>query len=210
MTPSEVLERISGAVKDSGELPDYTSYVTREVNYDGQEDANVDLPLIEVFFVDDTRATVHNTDLAGYVTDSDGNRTGAIYEPEWEGRVQINAWTVPQDLASSSQPDWIFDPRELGARVRTALWRHDAHTVGAPFTDEDGNHEDELTYFKLEQSQPDNEHITSPTLLRWRQDAVVHYHERITTEDDYIEVVDTPSSGDLTSPDSDLIIERNI
>lgn len=210
MKPKEVLDTINRSIENSGELPDFVSYTSREINLEGQEDSNVDLPLVETFFVSDIRASVHNTDLAGYVTDTTGNRIGAIYEPEWEARIQINTWTVPQDLANISADGWIFDPRQLSARVRSALWTHDSHAVGEPFTDTNGNDIDDLTYFRIDESEPDNDFTTSPTLLQWHQEVRVNYNERVTTDDEAIEVVDGPQSGDFTSSDAEIIIERTL
>lgn len=188
MNPREILEVVNSTIQDSGKLSlSDEQYIVKEASVDG-EDANIPLPLLEATPVSNVRATRHNTDFVDYVTDADDNRIGKIFDATFEMTFQLSAWTA---RGSGN------DPENLMSIVREVLRRHEDIGPDEPFLDENGNPVDEVEFFELIDSEPNNDFGYSPNLYRTLQEAEIWFTSRIKTTDPVIEVVDTPDSGDM-------------
>lgn len=177
------METIATAVAKSGELPSEMSLLLQEAD-SASDDADVDLPLLEVTPMDVDNVVVSNTDLVGYVTDDDGNRTGRIYYSEYEMTIQLDIWTTKDDG---------YNPDDLGASLRRALYPYSSYGPQQKFLDDNNNPIDQITYFRLVSGQRTDELIQTPTVRRWSQEVEVWGCEEFRTDEDYIASVDYPS-----------------
>jgi hypothetical protein len=199
MNPREILEAVNSTIQDSGSLSlSSEQYVAQEASVDSA-DANIPLPLVETTITSNARASAHNTDLVGYTTDADGNRTGEIFDATFEMTFQVSIWTA---RGSGN------DPEALISTVREVLRRREDVGPDDPFRDSEGNIVDEVEYFELLDSEPENDLGYSPNLYRTLQEAEIWWSDRITTTDPTVKVVDTPGDGEMSSTDGQTI-ERN-
>lgn len=94
-------------------VDDVTESLSREAD---ATDNDVRWPHGEVILVSNNRRDPWNTDVVGYTTDSDGNRTGRIIEHLFRGEFQLNVWiAAPSD----------FDVKELGNQLEQHVISHD-------------------------------------------------------------------------------------
>jgi len=202
MNPRGVLELVNRTLLDSSQLElDENQYIAQEADVEG-EDANIPLPLVESTVVSNIRASQHNTDLVGYTTDDNGNRTGEVYDATFEMTFQIACWTVRGAG---------HDPEALMASAREVLRYHETAGPAEPFVDEAGNQVDEIEYFALLNGEPEKDFSRSPSLYQTLQEAEVWFRDRITTTDPTIEVVDTPEDGDFgTGSTGSVAIEYQV
>lgn len=185
MRPVDVLRSVRDRLQESDELPDSVSYIVQEYDGDGVE-GDVPLPVVEITPVTAVDLSLFNTDLAGYVTDADGNRVGREYRSEYEFTVQIDVLTVDQ----RSNEQELIEP--LSSSLRQALYAYDSAGPSRQLADD-------VWRFSLEDGERADEQTTSPTLRRWRQDVVVWTYETFTTTEDYIVDVSYPADGEMTS-----------
>jgi len=197
VSPRDTMETIATAVAKSGELPSEMSLLLQEADA-ASDDADVDLPLLEVTPVEVDHVVVNNTDLVGYVTDDDGNRTGRIYYSEYEMTIQIDIWTTKNDG---------YDPDDLGEGLRRALYPHSSYGPQQPFLDEDSNPIDQITYFRLRPGERTDDLIQTPTVRRWSQEVEVWGCEEFRTDEDYIAAVSYPSDGDFNDSEEDGTVD---
>lgn len=184
VSPSDAMYSVALAIDSSGIMPDGMSYLLHEADLQN-DDADVDLPLIEITPVEADNVHPSNTDLVGYTTDDDGNRTGRVYHSEYQLTAEVNIWT-----GANGQ----YDVDELGDALRKALYPHSSYGPQEPFIDEDG---DEVGIFRfvVESGERDDNVIRTPTVRRWRQEVELWAYEDFKTTEDY--VVDViPPSGD--------------
>jgi len=197
VAPRTTMETIATAVAKSGKLPSEMSLLLQEADA-ASDDADVDLPLLEVTPVEVDHVVVNNTDLVGYVTDDDGNRTGRIYYSEYEMTVQLDIWTTKNDG---------YDPDDLGARLRRALYPYSSYGPQQEFVDDDNNPIDQITYFRLGSGERTDDLIQTPTVRRWSQEVEVWGCEEFRTDEDYIASVSYPSDQDYADGDGDGTVD---
>jgi hypothetical protein len=196
-TPREAMERVALAVADSDKLPSDMSLLLQEADTSA-DDADVDLPLLEIQPVDIENVVVHNTDLVGYVTDNSGNRTGRIYYSEYEMTISLDIWTTRNDG---------YDPDDLGEDLREALYPYSSYGPQRPFLDEEQVPDDQITYFRIADGERTDDLIQTPTVRRWSQEVELWGCEEFRTDEDYIVDVNYPKSGDFNDSDEDGVTE---
>lgn len=191
------METVAKAIANSGQLPSDMSLLLQEADTRA-DDADVDLPLLEIQPVTVDNIVLHNTDLVGYVTDDDGNRTGRIYYSEYEMTISLDLWTTKDDG---------YDPDDLGERLREALYPYSSYGPQQPFLDDEQNPIDQITYFRLDSGERTDDLIQTPTVRRWSQEVELWGCEEFRTDEDYITNVTYPSSGDLNDSDGDGTVD---
>jgi hypothetical protein len=197
-SPRESMEIVARAVAQSGELPSEMSLLLQEADQSA-DDADVSLPLLEITPTQVDNVVVHNTDLVGYVTDSDGNRTGRIYFSDYEMSISIDIWTTK---------DGGYDPDELGERLREALYPYSSYGPQRPFLDDEQNPIEQITYFRLQDGERTDDLLQTPTVRRWSQEVELWGCEEFRTDEDYIVDVSYPSDGDLNDDDGDGTVDN--
>jgi hypothetical protein len=197
--PKESLNAVARAVANSGELPDNMSVLLQEADFDS--DADISLPLLEIQIEQVDNVIVHNTDLVGYITDSNGNRTGRIYYSEYEMTLSLDIWTTPEDA---------YDVDELGSKLRDALYPYSSYGVGQSFLDDEQNPIDQITYFRLGTGQRIDDLLRTPSVRKWSQEVELWGCEEFRTDEDYIIDVNYPENGDFNDDDTDLVIESDV
>lgn len=188
-SPRDAMETVAKTVARSGNLPSEMSLLLQEADA-ANDDADVDLPLLEIRPVEVEHVVVNNTDLVGFVTDDSGNRTGRIYLSEYEMTIQLDIWTTKNDG---------YDPDDLGEKLREALYPHSSYGPQQQFVDEDNNPIDQITYFRLDTGERVDDLIQTPTVRRWSQEVELWGCEEFRTDEDYIATVSYPSGGDFNA-----------
>jgi len=195
VSPRDSMEIVARSVANSGLLPSEMSLLLHEADM-SYEDADVDLPLLEVLPADVEHVVVHNSDLVGYVTNDEGGRVGRIYESEYEMTIEINIWTSSDDG---------YDPDELGEQLRQALYKYSSYGPQKPFLDEYGEPINQITYFHLGDGGRSDDLIRTPTVRQWSQEVELWGCEEFrTTDEDPIGGVTVPSSGDLSGSNDSI------
>lgn len=187
VSPRDSLDAVVRSVANSGELPREMSVLTHEADQD-QQDADIDLPLLEVLLLEADDVVVSNTDLIGWITDGNGNRIGRRYFSEYEMTLQLNIWT---GVGGG------YDPDDLGEKLRNALYTHSSYGPAEPFLDESGSPIDAISYFDIVMGERVDDLLQTPTVRRWRQEVELWAHEEFRTEEDYIVDVNYPQDGDF-------------
>lgn len=195
VTPKESLQAVALAIARSGKLPSEMSVLLEEAD-ESSENADVDLPLLEIEIDGVDNVVVSNSDFVGYVTDDNGNHVGRVYHSEYEMTLDVQLWTTTDDG---------YDPDDLGERLRDALYPYSSYGPQQSFRDEDGSAIDQITYFTLGNGDRVDDLITSPTVRRWTQEVELWGCEEFRTNEDYITNVVYPSDGDFTESDNETI-----
>lgn len=196
VAPQDAIEALSIAVANAGKLPSETSVLLQEADQ-SSEDADVDLPLLEIQVVDVDNVVVSNTDFLTTIKDDDGNETGRVYLSEYEMELEINLWTSTDDG---------YDPDTLGEELRASLYPYSSYGPDEEFLDQDDNVIDDITYFRLVSGDRTDDIIQTPTVRRWTQNVELWAFEEFRTDENYITSVDYPSNGNFSSdPDGDQI-----
>lgn len=198
VSPRNAMESVAKAVANSDKLPAEMGVTLREADMDS-DDADVDMPLLEIQPVEVDNVVVHNTDFVGYVTDNAGNHVGRVYHSEYEMTISLDIWTIA---------DSEYDPDSLGRRLREALYPYASHGPQNDFVDENGNPLDDITYFRLDTGERADDLIQTPTVRRWSQQVELWGYEEFSTEEDYITEVSYPDWHDLNDDDNDGMIEN--
>jgi len=198
--PQEIVEAIGHTLDNAPELPDDVSYLTQEPDVTGS-DSNIKLPVCSIQQIGTINLRDFNTDLAGVITDSNGNNVGRIYESRYRLDVQIDLW-----VAQGSK----HNPDELGAELRQVLYNYDDSGPGGTLRDENGQDMADVWRFHLGDGERRDDLTMTPTLRRWRQEASMWSHERFDTTEDAVAGVNYPQSGDFSGGDtSDIIMMLN-
>lgn len=196
-TPKESLNAVARAIANSRELPDEMSVLTQEAD-ESADDADVDMPLLELQISEVDFVLTNNSDRTGFVVDDDGNKVGRIFDSEYEMSLQIDLWTTEGDP---------YDPDELGARLRDALYPYTSLGPDRSFTNASGEPLDRLYQFELGTGERADELIRTPSVRRWSQQVELWACETFKTEEDYIKNVDYPEYGEFDSTtETDIII----
>lgn len=191
--PNTVLKGVKTAIKESGRLPDSTSYSTFELDTEGGQ-SNVRPPVVEITVIDTARSRPHNTDFVEFIEDDAGNHIGRVFDAKFEMPIQIDVWTAEGDQ---------YDPYDIGQDVRRALYRYDSYMVGNPLPDPDDPSQSlgGIDRFTVDNGSVANDLSMTPALRRWRQNGEVWFREtvEVTAENDYITTVESPTPGSSES-----------
>ena len=199
MTPQDVLEAIVRALQQS-DVFSAGGYQTEQLDLEATNN-RLPQPFVSFQPVSKVRADQWNTDRVGYTTDADGNRTGEIYEATFDPMdVQADIW-VAEGNAS-------LDATELGGNFEEALYHHDSQGPDVPFPDGDGGTVDDIEEFLIGDGRRQDD-LAGPGIRRWRHDLTVAFTMRVTTDAEYVEVVETPTSGTASGGD-DVAIELTV
>lgn len=155
--PNKILNAVINSFEQDDRLPDRVNYLDHEPSISTE---SVKLPVVEVSPTTEARVTEENSDFAGYITDSNGNRVGRIYQSLYTLEFIVAVWTVEESK---------YDVRELGQSVRDILYEHDTKSVGESLEYDDGTPMDEVWQFRVRDGTHDNDLNTSAPLRRWQQ-----------------------------------------
>lgn len=197
VAPHEAMESVALAIAESGELPGEMSVLLHESDLES-EDADVDLPLLEIQLQNVDDVIVDNTDFAGYVVDDDGNHVGRIFQSEYEMTLQLDIWTTTDDG---------YDPDELGRKLRDALYPYSSYGPQQDFINSEGSVVDTITYFRLDSGGRVDDLLRTPSVRKWSQEVELWGCEEFRTDEEYIVAVDYPAPGEFNDSDDDLVIE---
>jgi len=193
MTPQDVLDAIVRTLEQSSVFS-AGGYSTEELDLEGTNN-RLPQPFVSLQPTSTVRADQWNTDRVGYTTDDQGNRTGEIYEATFDPMdVQADIWVA----AGNTQ----LDATALGGDFKRALYRHDSQGPGEPFPDGDGGTADDIEQFLVGEGRRQDD-LAGPGVCRWRHDLTVAFTMRVTTDAEYVEVVETPTSGTATGDSGD-------
>lgn len=200
VTVQTVLDAIARGVKQSGRLPESTSYLTREADPQGV-DAGVPLPAVVIQEVSTVRDETRSTDLVGYITDNEGSEIGRIWQATYDMEIQIDIHTA----AGAGPPK---DIETLEIDVKRALQRYDSQMRADFFPDGDGGSESAIRQFTFGESHPENRLTDTPSLMRQRMSAFVTFVDRVDEVEEFgalptIKNVITPRDGDFVGSLSD-------
>ena len=198
MTPQEVLDAIVRGLKDATAFTG-GDYSTQQLDPVGTG-SRFSQPVVTLQPVSTIRNDNWNTDLVGHTTDADGNQTGRIFEAVFEMDVQIDLWVA----AGNAQ----LDATALGGDLQRALFQYDSSMVGQLLPDGDGGTVADIDQLTVGDGSREDD-LSGPGVRRWRQSLSVRFHERLTTDDEYVKTVDTPTDGDGTGGD-DVAIELTV
>lgn len=195
VTPRDAMESISLAAANAGKLPSETSVLLQEADTDN-DDADVDLPLLEIQPVEVDNVVVSNTDFLETIKDNDGNEIGRVYLSEYEMTVEINLWTTKDDG---------YDADDLGEKLRQSLYPYSSYGPDQDFLDQNDNPIEDITYFRLGMGERTDDLVQTPTVRRWSQEVELWAYEEFRTDKDYIVSVDYPNDSDFSGEDSGTI-----
>jgi len=198
MTPQDVLEAIVEGLKQSTAF-DGGDYATESLDLEGTNN-RYKQPIVTLQPATAARADQWNTDLVGYTTDDAGNQTGRIFEAVFEMDIQTDLWVA----GGNTQ----LDATSLGGDLQQALFQYDSQLVGDPLPDGAGGTADDIREFGVGDGTRADD-LAGPGVRRWRQDLSAMFVDRVTTDDEYVEVVDTPTDGSATG-DDDVAIELTV
>lgn len=193
VAPSDAMNYVAKAIAESDEMPAEAGLTLHEADMES-DDADVDMPLIEIQPSEVEHVTVSNTDFVSFIEDDNGNSIGRVYLSEFEMTIQIDIWTSRDDG---------YDPDDLGHRLRRSLYPYSDYGPGRPFLDEEGDVVDDITYFRILSGERTDDLITTPTVRRWSHEVELWGYEGFRTTEDYILDVSYPSNGDLSDDQDD-------
>lgn len=196
VSPRDSMEAVARAVANSGELPAELSVLLQEADQ-ANDDADVDLPLLEIQPITVDNVVVENTDVVGFTVDEAGNQVGRVYWSEYEMGIQLDIWTTKDDG---------YDPDDLGEKLRKALYQYSSYGPDLSFSDSNGDPIEEITYFRLQEGERDDGLFDTPTVRRWSQEVELWANEEFSTDEDYIVDVDYPEDGEFNDDDADKVI----
>jgi len=192
VTPQQVLDAIVRGLKASASFTG-GDYSTQELDPSGAGN-RFEQPIVTLQPTGTVRADRWNTDLVGYTTDANDNRTGRIFDAIFEMNIQLDIWVA----AGNSD----LDASALGGDLQRALFQFDSQMVDRAFPDGDGGTVDGITKFLVEDGRRQDD-LAGPGVRRWRQELSARFRSRVTTDDEYVEEVDTPTDGEATGGDGD-------
>lgn len=194
MTPQEVLDAIVRGLKESATFSG-GDYSTQELDPSGAGN-RFEQPIVTLQPTGTVRADQWNTDLVGYTTDANDNRTGRIFEAVFDMDVQLDIWVAAANTD--------LDASTLGGDLQRALFQHDSSMVDRPFPDGNEGTIDAISEFVVGDGRRQDD-LSGPGVRRWRQDLSARFTSRVTTEDEYVEEVDTPTDAEASGGDGDDI-----
>lgn len=194
-----VLDGVGAAMENA--VPDLTTALTREAD---PTDNAVEWPHGEILIVSNVRSDPYNTDLVGYATDANGNQIGRVYDALFDIELQLNIWiAVPSDT---------WDIQNLGRQLRRGLYKYDNNRVSPdPLPDGAGGTLSQVSQFTVDGGGELPVEEENPPLRGHQLTVSLRFSDRIDTsaeygEMDFVETVDGPSDGELSSG-TDVAIE---
>ena len=187
VSPKEAVNKIGVAISEENRLPSNMGVVFHEADTEN-DDADVDMPLLEFEISESSRPQLVNTDLVGHKLDDDGNQVARIYKSDYELTININLWTAGQ---SGNDPD------DLGAALRQALYPYTSHGPGKSL-------DDDIYHVVINGGSRNDDLIQTPTVRRWSQEIELWAHEEFRTDEDYIIDVNLPDPDNLDTDDDTL------
>jgi hypothetical protein len=152
-------------------------YVIRQPD----EDDPIEIPFISITPTSRVRLRRANTDYEGDVVDDSGNVIAESFASDYNISFQIDIYSAENSS---------YDAHDIGYMVEdTVLYKHDIHSLGQPFLDENGNAIEEIWRFYIEDSEPADDLTMSPNLRRWRISATSSAYHKFKRDVDYIENV---------------------
>lgn len=172
-----VMDSILTAIQESGRMPSSMSYSTWELDAEGGQ-SNVRTPVIEITPINTVRSRPHNTDFIDFATNQNGEQIGYIFRGKFEMPLQIDIWT---------QEGSKYSPRELGGKLKMALYEYDDLQLGRPLPDPNNPSQsaNDIDRFIIEDGEPANDLTMTPSLRRWRHNLEVWFSEYINTAEEY-------------------------
>lgn len=193
MRPGEVLEAIARALQQSTQF-DGGSYINHLADFE-HGDAGLAQPIVELQPVGKVRADAFDSDLVGYTTDQNGDRTGRIFQVDWQMEVQVDIYVA------AGNPN--LDATRLGYDLETVLLEYDDKQQAKAFPDGDGGTIDDITRFRVGEGRREDDLGGEMGARRWRQDLEAHFRDQTSTSDPTIETVVTPQADDFTTDDTE-------
>lgn len=197
-TPLTVLEGLEEGLSGSSEFS-AGSYVLREPDFEGADNRLVQ-PIVSFQIVDNPRATEWDSDLAGYITDASGARTGRVFEATWEMRLDVFV-----TIAAGNESYRISS---LGHDLQRALLNYDHQQQGEPVPDPDsGGTLDDVEAVVVGNGVPEPD-LAGPGLRRWRQELEVTFVSVRETDDPTITTVTVPQTTEFyEDPDTEVQLQ---
>lgn len=190
--PNTLLESLATTCRQFDALPSQVTYATVELDGDGDH-SNVSLPIVEFTFDALDRNRRRNTDRVGTTYNDDGSESGYIYAEWYDGRITVSVETVPQ---------LDYTHRELAAKVRTALYRHDTHgtSLALPNPEQPTRSLAGVSEFVTDTVTPSNDFGSSPSRRAQTIEIDVGFEHEYTSaelgiEYDVLRDVDVSGSG---------------
>lgn len=192
-TPLTVLEAVTTALDDSTHYSG-GSYVTQQPDFDGVHNRLVQ-PIVSTNIVTNPRATEWDSDLAGYITDQSGARTGRVFEATWEMRLDVFI-----HIAAGNDD---YEIQSLGHDLQKALLPYDFQQQGWTLPDPDNPSDtlDDAKSVVVGEGVPEPD-LAGPGLRRWRQELEVTFVSVRTTSDPTITTVTTPQTDEFEESQS--------
>jgi len=177
--PDKVLDGIVEAAKQSSSF-DGGGYRTRELDID-DEDARLEQPVVVLKPLSNSRVTSWDSDVVGYETDADGDRTAQVKKAAWNMAVETHI------LVAVGNDN--FDARSVGLDFVSALLPYDTQQDDKPLPDPDtANGTLDDVSLSIGDGEPDNE-IGGVGIRKWRQEVETHF-EAFTRTVEYPTITD--------------------
>lgn len=195
MRPGDALEAIGRALQQSSQFSG-GDYINHLADFE-HGDAGLKQPIVVLQPIGKIRADAFDSDLIGYTTDQNGDRTGRIFQVDWEMQVQVDIYVA------AGNPN--FDATSLGYDLETALLPYDSKQQSKAFPDGDNGSIEDVTHFRVGEGRREDDLGGEMAARRWRQDLMVHFNDQTSTDESELTItsVSTPSSDDMSPDDSE-------
>lgn len=192
--PDTLLDGIVEALKNSNAFTG-GSYETKELDLDGAQN-RLEQPVVVLKPLSSSRVTAWDSDLVGYTTDANGDRTGRIYKAAWNMSIEAHI------LVASGNEN--HDARSVGLDFVEALLPFDDQEEGRDLPDPESNDTLDVDHFSVGDGEPDND-IGGVGVRKWRNELDAHFEAftRKTTDPTVEDIVveDTQTSGNTVALD---------
>jgi len=196
MQPQQALDAIVRALQQSSTFS-AADYITADPDLSNTNN-RLSSPFVAAQPVGTVRVDSMNSDRVGYVTDTDGNRIGRVYEAPFDMDVQLDIYVAAGDDD--------HDASALGGDLRDALYAYDAGGPDRGFPDGEGGTLSEIRHFDIGSGQRADD-LSGPDIRRWRHESEIRFVSRVETTSDSepFTEIDTPTDADLDAPDGDAV-----
>jgi len=188
MRPGDVLTAIARALQQSQQFTG-GAYINHLADWENG-DAGLSQPIVELQPVGKVRADAFDSDLVGYTTDGQGDRTGRIFQVDWEMQIQVDIY-----VASGN---FNLDATALGYDLETVLLEYDSKQQDKAFPDDDGGTIDDITHFRVGEGRREDDLGGEVAARRWRQDLEARFRDQAETSDPTITTVEVPQTSEMT------------
>lgn len=174
------ISSVRNTIEQGSYLNAINEIIIREVDFEG-EDSAIKSPFMEITVVSNVQSDPHDTNLVGYETDANGNRTGRIFSASFELDLQMDIYVAAGDAG--------HDATDLGTELFRALRKHDEREQSLPLPDSDGNPLDDVTHFRLGDGDRNDDLSMSPSIRRWTKEARLSFKDDVSTSEPYVKTV---------------------